>query len=146
MPDTQFYTRQSAFTKAGKSKATLALSKLRFTQDPYTPSAFSTKVELLAAEATYDGYTAGGLVLTAWSGPDTNAGGGAAINSPYINAPYGPAGDPPVTNIITGWWVELAAGDVWVVGTFSPTINMAAIGDAVNWVRSIIEGMNVALP
>lgn len=145
MPDTQFYTRQGAIAKATATKTTLALAKLRLTKDPFTPTQFSTKDELEAGEADFDGYTAGGYTLTAWAGPQNNLGGGAAITSPLVNIFWGPAGDPPVTNVITGWWIETAAGAVWLAGTFDPNVTMGSVTDAINFIRQIVEGLNVTI-
>jgi len=141
--DTQFYTVDAAVTKATAIKTALALSKLRLFQAPFTPSTFSTKAQLVAAEATFDGYPTGGYALTAWTGPTVPDGGGALITSPLVNINYGPADDPPVTNQIAGWWVEDAAGNVRLVGIFNPARPEAVVGDGFAFVIQIVEGRTI---
>src|SRR5215472_975059 len=106
MPDSQFYTSESAFTKAAVIITELATSKLRLFQSSLVPNQYTTKAQLVAAECTFDGYTSGGYALTAWTGPLTAPGGGAIITAPLVTPAYGPPGTPPVTNSVGGGWVE----------------------------------------
>lgn len=145
MPNTQLYTKEAAMAKATLIIDSLALSKLRFVVAPFAPSQFTTKAELVAAEANFSGYTAGGYTLTAWTGPSNKVTGGAGLLSPLVNPTFDGADITPVTNVLSGFWVEDAGGDVRLVGTFDPTITMAAAGDTFPWIREIVEGLNVAV-
>jgi hypothetical protein len=143
----QLYTKEAAQTKAGKVLTLLALSKLRLFKSALgTPTVNTTKAQLVAQECDFDGYTGGGYTLTAWTGPGFNGDGGSVITSPITMVAYGPAADPPVTNTIGGWWIELAAGAVWLVGTFDPLKNMGVVGDAFPLVVQIVEAKNSPIP
>lgn len=146
MPDTQLYTREAAAAKATEVKAALALSKLRLIAEDLVVSQFTTKVALVAAEADFDGYIAGGYTLTAWAGPVFALEGGAVLTSPLVNVAYGPAGDPPVTNTIYGWWIEDASGDVRTAGNFFPPKLLQAVGDGFSFVDQLIEARNPIPP
>ena len=142
MADYQQYTQEAAITKATEIKTALALSKFRLVKGPFSLTAFTTRAELIAAEADFDGYVAGGYTLTAWTGPNNAEGGGAVITSPLVNPAYGPAGDPPVTNEIVAWWIDDAGGDVRVAGTYAPGRMMQQVGDGFPVVVQIVEGRN----
>lgn len=146
MADYQFYTRQAGLRKATLIITSLALSFLRLTKGPFIPTAFTTRDELLAAEADYDGYPAGGFPLAAWTGPTADPNGGAVLTSPLVNATYGPAGDPPVGNSISGFWVEDATSNVRLVGVFDPPRSLAELNQGFPIVVQIVEAVNVAPP
>ena len=145
MPDNQFYTVEAATTKAAAIKTALALSKLLLFKQGLNPTQFTTKAEFEAQECDFDGYTAGGYVLTAWTGPLNNPGGGAVITSPIVNSVYGPVGTPPVTNQVGGWFIEDATGNVRLVGTFDPPRPMIQVGDGIVLVVRDVEGFNIVL-
>jgi len=139
----QLYTRQAAMEKATVIKTSLATSKVRFFQSTLSVSQNTTKVELVAAEADFSGYTAAGYALTAWGGPVKNAAGGAIITSPAISpAVTDPDPDPIVGNTLGGWWVEDTSGDVRLVGVFDQPIPMNAVGDGFTWITQIVEAFN----
>jgi hypothetical protein len=142
MPDYQIYTNEAANTLAAEIIAALALSKLRLGQSTVTVNRFTTRTELRNAECNFDGYTAGGYALAAWTGPGSAPGGGAKITSPLKNIAYGPAADPPVTNEVGCWWVEDAAGLVRTVGVFDPPRLMQAVGDIIDFVDQMVIGKN----
>lgn len=147
MPDTQFYTNEAAFAKAAKIQTSLATSKMRFFDSALLPSptVFTTRAQLIAAECTFDGYTAGGYPITAFTGPANTPGGGATLTSPVVNAAYGPAGTPPVTNAVGGWWIDddgTPTPNVRLLGTFDPVRPMGTVGDMISIVVQIIEGRN----
>lgn len=139
-------TLEAAFTKATAMKTALALSKLRLFQSTLIPTAFTTKAQLVAAEATFDGYTAGGYALTAWTGPLNGDTGGAVITSPLVPVAYGPPGTPPVGNSIGGYWVEDATGEVRLVAVYSPARNLSAVGQGWPIVVQDVEGVNAPIP
>ena len=142
MPDSQLYTAEAAITKATVVKTTLALSKLRMFKEGLTVDQFTTKDALVAAECDFDGYTAGGYTLTAWNGPAPNPGGGAVITSPLTYVSNNTPSDPPVGNTVGGFWIETAAGKVWLVGIFDPVRPLLVEGDAFPWIQQIVEAKN----
>lgn len=146
MADNQLYTQEAAIAKATEIKAALALSKLRLVKEGLVVNQFTTKAAMVAMEADFDGYTAGGYTLTAWTGPSYATVGGAVITSPLIYIAYGPAGDPPVTNSIGAWWIEDASGDVRTAGNYDPPRLLQQVGDAWQFVDQLIEARNAPAP
>jgi hypothetical protein len=142
MADAQYYTQEAANEKAVNIQTALVASKVRLVQAPYIPGPNSVKADLVANEATYDGYTSGGYALAAWTGPLNATPNGALLTSPLINFAYGPAGTPPVTNSITGGWVEDATGHVRFVFTYNPARTMSAVGNGWPFVGQLVEGQN----
>jgi len=139
----QIYTREASQAKAAKIITALASSKLRLFKTALgTPTIFTTKDQLVAQECDFDGYTGGGYTLTAWTGPGFASGGGSILTSPLTTVAFEDPSDPPVTNSVGGWWIELAAGSVWLVGTFDPVRSMAAVGDTFPIVVQITEAKN----
>jgi hypothetical protein len=148
MADYFLYTKQAATEKATVIKTSLATSKLRLFQAPLVPTQFTTKAQLVAAEADFTGYTPGGYPIAAWLGPTNNPAGGAVINTPSVNvlvaAPEDP--DPLVGNTIGGFWIEDTSGDVRVVGVYGPTRPLLLVGDGFVEVVAIVEGLNAVPP
>lgn len=146
MADRQFYSRQAAQAKALDIQTALATSKVRFFKSPdLTPTVFTTRSDLIDAECDFDGYTAGGYALAAWTGPADAPGGGQALTSPLVNPAYGPAGAPAVTNSVGGWWIDDATAPTpqcRLIGIYDPPRPMTQVGDVINWVDQIIEGKN----
>lgn len=141
MANTQFITQEGATAWATVTKTALAAGKLRLTQG-LVISAITTKAQLVAAEATFDGYPAGGYALAAWTGPINFSGGGAVITSPLVNPAYGPAGVPPVQNSVNGYWVETAGGDVYIAGNYDPVNPMNIVGDGFPSITQFVIGRN----
>jgi len=124
----QFYPNSAANYIATLMQTELAVSKLRLYQDELiTPSIATTRAELVAAEATYTGYTATGLALTAWFAAIAAAIGGYSIDSPKVQ--FATAAPYTVPNNIGGFWVETAGGDLIVIGSFAEAEPMAGAGD-----------------
>lgn len=146
MPNYALYTREAAATKAGAIKTALALSLMRFFKSSLIPNQFTTRVQLLAAECDFDGYTEGGYALTAWTGPANDPQGGQIISSPAVNPIYGPAGDPVVTNDVGGYWIEDATDHVRYLVVYSPARPMQVVGDGWTEVAQIVEGRNAIPP
>lgn len=142
MPDSQFFTNEAAATLASEVIDALALSKLRLGQSALTPNRFTTRTELRANEANFNGYTAGGFALAAWTGPGSAPAGGAKITSPLVNIAFSAPTVPPVTNEISYWWVEDAAGLVRTVGVFDPPRLMQVVGDIIDFVDQMVIGKN----
>lgn len=140
----QFITKEGATIRAGRMKTAWATSKVRLCQSPFIPTENSTKAQLVAAEATFRNYTAGGYPITAFSGPQNVSGGGSIITSPTISPTVDNGVDEPIANIITSWWLENAAGGVELVGVLDAPIAMQNDGDGFNLVIQDVEGKNPA--
>lgn len=105
-----------------------ATSKMRLWQaEAITPSIATTRTELVAAEADYTGYTAGGAALAAWFDALANPLGGFSIDSAKVQ--FAPAAPYTVGNNIGGFWVETAAGDLIMIASFQAPIPMSAAGN-----------------
>jgi len=144
MGDTKLYTLEAAMTKGAEIILALALSKMRLFKSGLIISQFTTRAELRANEANFNGYTAGGYPLAAWTGPIFYPAGGVIISSPLVNVAFSGPTVPPVTNSIGGCWVEDASGDVRIVIQFDPTKSLAVLGDGFPAVIQIVEAFNMA--
>jgi hypothetical protein len=146
MADSQLYTLEAAFAKATDIQAALATSKIRLLKGPdFVPNQFTARATLLANEADFSGYTAGGYALAAWNGPGNAPGGGAQITSPLVHPAVDGAADPIVPNSIVGWWIDddtAITPQVRLVGIFNPPRGMAQAGDIIDLVVQIVEGRN----
>lgn len=124
----QFFPNAGVLYTASTMQAALADSKLRLFKAGFTPSISTTQAELVANEADYTGYPAGGVVLDEWFPPVFNPAGGASIDSPAVqfraSSPY------TITNVIGGWWVETLSPNsaLIAIGTFSSGIPLGAQG------------------
>jgi hypothetical protein len=145
MANSQLYTNEAAARKATLLIAGLANSKLRLCKTGISVTRFTTKAQLVAAEATFSNYTAGGYTLAAWTGPGANPDGGATMTSPLVNPTWvEPEEDDPVGNEIVAWWVEDATGNVRIVGRYDPPIPMSETGNTFPWISQIVEAKNPA--
>jgi len=122
---------------AAEKQAALALSKVRLFNQAFVPTPATTKAELEAAEADYTGYTAGGETITAWLAPLLDPAGGASITAPTVQFDVtGPVVD---TDVVGGFWLEDASGDVRLVGTFAAPIPMELVGQGIPLNLKIVE-------
>jgi len=145
MPDRQLTTQDAALRQGELMITSLAASKLRFTKDPITLTDFTVKATLVAAEADFSGYTAGGYTLATWTGPAKNLEGGAVVSSPLVTVKIvDPDPDPIVGHSLTGWWIEDATGNVRQAGVFDPVRDMNVVADQFPFVEQIVFGRNPA--
>lgn len=140
--DNQLYTAEAAIKKASVIKTNLASSKLRLVKAGTVVGVGTTKAAMVAAEADFSNYTAGGYTLSAWTGPSNAQGGGANLLSPLVVITYDPGQNEPVANSIGAWWIEDAAGSVRLAGNFDPPRPMAEVTDVINFVVQITEAKN----
>lgn len=130
MAATSLYPLVGASLVATQIQTLLAASKLRLVTGSFIPAFSDTAVSLEAIEATYDGYTAGGVALTTWLAPLIDPLGGVSITSPQVQFNYvAPGSGTPVTNTVTGWFLTDAAGALVAEGSFSSGIPMVQNGD-----------------
>lgn len=102
-------------------------SKLRlFKESGPSVGVGTTRAELLAAEADYTGYPAGGAAIAAFLNPLLNPAGGAGIDWPTVQ--FAAASPYTVGNVIKGWWIENAGGDLIACGQFPSSIAILGAG------------------
>lgn len=127
MPALCYYPLVSCLQQANAAKVLLANSKLRlWKKGAFDPQFDTGRGFLLGAEADYSGYPSGGVTLTTWSDPVQSASNGVTIGSPVARFAVETA-VPLITNVIGGYWVETAAGDVYVVGAFPEGVPMQSV-------------------
>ncbi len=113
----QVFPNEGTQAIAALVQAELALSKLRlFTTVITTVGSGTKRADLIAAECDFTGYPAGGETITAFLNPLLAPIGGSSIDWPTKQF----AAETPYTvgNVVGGWWVETAAGDLIACGTF----------------------------
>lgn len=110
MADTIMYTNEGALSIAQARQTAQAASKIRLFKSTLTLTPATTAVELIAAEATFSGYPAGGAAVAAFNDPILAQQGGYSIQSPLVQ--FVVATPATVTDLIGGWWLELADGTV----------------------------------
>lgn len=129
-----FFTNESCQTRAAADQTLLALSVVHLFKSGFTPLPGTTKAELTAQEADYSTYAA--KTITAWLAPIKSQSGGYQISAPTVQ--FGLAADPAVSNMIGGYWIETAAGDVYIVGQFDSPLPMVTAGDGIDLSPTVI--------
>lgn len=125
MADRSLYTNEAAMSEAAVIQADLAASKIRLFDNSITPDVNTVKADLVAAETTLTGYPAGGYPVATFSDPLFAAGGGVIIYSVTVNPVYASG----AAQVIGGYWLEDAAGDVRDVVIYDPPRSLAVVGD-----------------
>ena len=144
--DTPLYTQAAALAEANAVGKTIAdagatpaiVGKVRLFNSTLVPTVLTTKAELVAAEAAFTGYPAGGYTLGEFNPAILATGGGAVVYAPTIPVQY-TAGDPAS---IGGYWVEGESGLVRLVYIYSPARQLAVDGDGWPIVVSLGYGRN----
>jgi hypothetical protein len=126
--DPIFYPAISCLAQATATAALLAGAKLRLFKDGFQPGFGTVKADLVAVEADYSGYTPGGVVIASFGTPVRILELGYAIIGQPITFARG-AG--PTSNVIGGWWLETAAGDLYAIGTLPAPQPMQVVGQGV---------------
>jgi hypothetical protein len=126
---TLLYPNVGSLKIAATIKTFMALAVIKLFKSALTLTPSTTKAQLDAVEANFDGYAP--QTVTAWLAPYLDPAGGASIQSGTKQFDYGPAASPPVTNNVFGFWIEDAAGDLIVAGTFTAPVSMAQVGDSI---------------
>jgi hypothetical protein len=124
---TILYPDVGAMTNLGLIKTHMVSCKCKLYTNSVVLSRNTLKTDL--TEATFDGYVA--ATIAALLAVYINPAGGAICQVPKTQFDYGPAGSPPVTEIVYGWWLEDAAGNLIIVGDFDTPIPMAEVGNSV---------------
>lgn len=123
----QVFPNEATQFIAALVQAELALAKLRLFKSTITNvGSGTTRDVLLAAECDFTGYPAGGKTITAFLDPLLAPIGGSSIDWPTQQFA---AADPyTVGNVVGGWWIETAGGDLIACGTFPDVISVGAAG------------------
>lgn len=124
---TPIVTNEAGINIMTARQTLLALSTLHLYTDAgpdLTPS--TTLAQLTAAEATYTGYLA--KVFTTFPLPYVVPGGGVNLQGPTQQ--FQPTGTA-VGNLIKGWWLATAAGEIQIAGQFDALIPMSDVTNAI---------------
>lgn len=122
---TIFRPNSYSLTLATAARAARALSVIKLIKAPFEPTPADLVAAYDAAEADYDDYAP--VTITAWLPPAAAAGGGSRITAPTVQ--FLCAADQVVANMIAGFWIELAAGDIILATVFDAPVPMAVLGD-----------------
>jgi len=124
----QFITPFSAaFKTADLLKTNLVNAVCHLFQFGFNPSVSTSQAELVAVEATFDDYVT--KTIAAWTGPVLAPSPGYQLNGGLVQWIVV---TNVVTNIIGGYWIENAAGDVMQIVKFDdPGVPMVSVNDAV---------------
>ena len=120
------YPNGGALILAGDIRTLLANSELHLFKAISQPISVSTVIGDLT-EADYDGYLA--KTIAAWLPPYLDPAGGSSIQSGTQQFDF--AAVPAVTNVVLGFYLLVAAGDLLLVGTFDSPIPMTQNGDSI---------------
>jgi hypothetical protein len=123
----------------------LAASKLRLITGAFSPGPGDTLTALEAQEATFSGYTAGGYALATWLAPSYSPFGGVAVISPQVNVAFITPESDPVQNVVTGFFLVDATGNLIQDGTFTAGQFLGIAGDAFVITLSQLYGTNQVL-
>lgn len=130
MPQQQFYPLVGCQKKAADFKTLMASSKARLFKSPFFPIAGTPRSDYLAAECDYDGYLAGGIVMTAFNDPILSPGSGYQTGSPLVQFAWAHDTDD-VGNTVSGGWVETAGGIIMLAFNFAQNIPMQQAGQGI---------------
>lgn len=138
VPDAAGVPLEALLAEAVALQTTMAASKFRLYQgDDFIVGQSTTLAAMIAIEATYSGYPAGGLTIAGFGDPYLDdAGAGFLITAPSKQFNFVSA-DPPVTNQIGGAFLVDSTNVLRGVFPFDALQNMSADTDAVVCVASI---------
>ena len=137
---TILYPDEGALNKADVIKTALAGAKLHLFQEGLTLSRGTTLDQLNAVEADYDGYTAGGVTITAFLGPGISPDGGASLFSPTIVFAFASEEPTVSTNAIKGWYITLTGGELYNAGNLDAVKQMQVNGNIIPMTLEFVEG------
>lgn len=120
-----FRPNSRALALAIAARAAYAMSVIKQFKAGLVPTPATLVAELDAAECDYDDYAP--ITITAWLAAALAPSGGWQITAPTSQALC--AADQAVPNMVGGWWIELAAGDVFVIRQFDAPVPMAIAGN-----------------
>lgn len=141
MPAGLFYTTAGALKKAAAIRTLLNTGAVMLYNSDFNPTPATTLAEFMDHEVVADGYTTGGITVTAWSDGGFDPGGGASSFT-QPNWSYGPASDPPVTALVGGCFITDTDGDLYAYFEFPGEVPFEAIGQHIAPLLNLIDGRN----
>jgi len=105
----QLLSLSGALLAATGAKTALASSHVRLFKSTLVPTPETVLADFVSAEADFDGYPSGGIVVTAMNNPILDPAGGYSIGSPEIQFETDAAEATP--NLIGGWF-QVTSGTV----------------------------------
>jgi len=120
-------TTESAKATALANQTALAGCKVRLTQGSNVIAYSTTQAQLVANEATYDGYPAGGNTIATWGGPLANSPTGWVLSGETTFAYVDGSGH--VSNVINAGWVETAGGELIFAFNLPTPVTLSTNGD-----------------
>jgi hypothetical protein len=124
---TPIVTNEAAMNIMTARQAALALSKVKLVKSSIgNINANTTKAQLLANIADFTGYA--DKTITVFLAPYIDPAGGVSMQAPTVQ--FDSSG-PAVANMIRGWWLELAGGEIQVVAQFDNDIPISDVGNSI---------------
>jgi hypothetical protein len=130
--DTSFVSQQGAYDVALLVQTQLANCTMHLFQPGFTPTPTTPLSTFQNFEANFDGYAAATIVT--WSAP-VLAGTAWAIYAPTQTFRWTFA--TGVTNMVAGYWIQTAGGDLKDYTLFNPAESAAGPGQAI--IRTPVE-------
>lgn len=130
----RFFPNSFALAQAATLQGDLALSVIKLFRSTFVPTPANVVADYDAAEATYTTYAP--ETITAWLDPVAAVGGGYRITAPTEQ--FDLAATPAVGNMIGGYWIENAGGDVVLVTIFDAPVSMSVAGDSIQVSPTIV--------
>ena len=123
----RFFPSTFALSQATDLQTLLALSVIKLFKAGFIPTPANVVADYDAEEADYSTYAP--ETITAWLDPVAAIGGGYRITAPTEQ--FDLATTPAVGNMIGGYWVEEAGGDVVLVTIFDAPVAMTTAGNSI---------------
>jgi len=123
MPAVVLYPNVGCLANMELIRTNLALCKVNLYQNDYYPVAGTLLADMEVAD--FDGYVEKTVTALLPAYLDPAGGASAQIATIQWDHDGGPTG-----NIVYGFWVETAGGDLILAGRFEEGIPMAALGDS----------------
>lgn len=117
-----FFPNSATVIQAEALRTDLALSVIKLFQFGFTPTVNTVAADLDAEECDYDDYAP--QTITAWLPAGTSVYGGSQITAPTEQ--FLQTGVPATPNMVGGYWIETAGGEVMLIRQFDDPVPMAA--------------------
>lgn len=112
-------------TLATAAQTARALSVIKLFKAGFVPDPDTVVADLDAEECDFDDYAP--ITVTVWFDPAASPQGGWQITAP--TSQFLCAALQAVPNMVGGWWLELAAGTVFMIRQFDNPVPMAEAGN-----------------
>jgi len=124
---TRFFPNTRALDEATTLQTEMALSVVKLFLSTFIPTPDNVVGDYDTNEATFTTYAP--QTITAWLDPVSAVGGGYRITAPTVQ--FDLASTPASGNMIGGYWVENAGGDVVLVTIFDAPVPMTVAGNSI---------------